>query len=238
MNQKVLVAVFVYNEGYKFRRMLKCFPNHRYYDVLIVDDGSTDGAPDCLKQYNFKIIRNIHNEGLGASIKKAFLYALENKYDIIVIMAGNGKDDPNEIERLLLPIISGGYDFVQGSRFLKEESYRNMPVHRFLATKFIHPFIFSILAGKKVTESTNGFRAFKTSILKDKFIDWKQKWLDGYELEQYLQFKVVHLGYKRIEVPVSKIYPSRERDYTKVKPFSGWWSMIKPLIYLSIGLKH
>lgn len=237
-SSKVLVSLFAYNEGDKLRLTLDRFPAQRPYNVLIVDDGSTDGSLDGVEGRGFILIRNERNLGLGASIKKAFRYALENDYDIIVIMAGNGKDDPNEVDRLVKPIVEDGYDFVQGSRFLKGGAYGNMPLHRLVATRVIHPLIFSLLSGRRVTESTNGFRAFRTSILRDERINWEQSWLDQYELEQYVHFKVIRLGYKRTEVPVSKIYPPGTRDYTKVKAFTGWWSMIKPLVYLAIGVKR
>jgi len=237
-NPRVLVSIFAYNEGDRFRDVLRRFPARRAYDVLVVDDGSSDGTCQGVEESDFKVIRNPHNEGLGASIKKAFRYALEHQYDAIVIMAGNGKDDPNEIELLLQPVLRGGYDFAQGARFLDGGAYGNMPYHRLIATRYIHPLIFSLLSGRRVTESTNGFRAFRTSILRDDRINWRQTWLNQYELEQYLHFKVVRLGYKRIEVPVTKIYPSRSRGYTKVKAFTGWWSMIRPLIYLAAGVKR
>ena len=238
MNLRVLVSLFAYNEGDKLRLTLDRFPAGRFYEVLVVDDGSTDGSLEGVEHRGFTVIHNTRNEGLGASIKKAFRYAIENGYDCIVIMAGNGKDDPNEIARLLQPIANDGCDFVQGSRFLKGGAYGNMPFYRLLATKYVHPLVFSMCSGTLVTESTNGFRAFKTSILRDPRIDWEQLWLDQYELEQYVHFKVATLGYARTEVPVSKIYPSKGQGYTKVKAFSGWWSMLKPLVYLAMGVKE
>jgi dolichol-phosphate mannosyltransferase len=234
----VLASIFVYNEGDKMRRTLDHFPPSRSYDLLVVDDGSTDGSLDNIERHNLTLIRNERNLGLGASIKKAFRYALDHGYKVIVILAGNGKDDPNEIDRLLEPILNGEADFVQGSRFLEGGAYGNMPLQRLLATKYIHPLVFSVLSGRRVTESTNGFRAFKTSILRDARIDWEQDWLDQYELEQYLHFKVLRLNYHRVEVPVSKVYPTKGRGYTKVKAITGWWSMIKPLVYLAAGLKR
>jgi dolichol-phosphate mannosyltransferase len=235
---QVLVSLFAFNEGEKLEMTLKRFGAERLYDVLIVDDGTTDGSLDAVEARGFHVVRNGRNLGLGASIKKAFRYALKNDYQILVIMAGNGKDDPNEIDRLVEPITKGDFDFVQGSRFLKGGAYGNMPLIRLLATKIVHPTIFSVLSRHRVTESTNGFRAFKTSILCDKRINWEQDWLDQYELEQYLHFKVVRLGYKRTEVAVSKIYPTKGPGYTKVKAFVGWWSMIKPLVCLAAGVKR
>ncbi|MFX1504339.1 MAG: glycosyltransferase family 2 protein, partial [Promethearchaeota archaeon] len=141
-----------------------------------------------------------------------------------------------EILRLLRPIIKENYDFIQGSRFLKGGSYGKMPFYRILATR-IHPLLFSIITRKRVTESTNGFRAMKLSIFKDSRINIWQDWLRKYELEPYLYYKVIKLGYKIKEVPVSKIYPPKELGYTKMKPITGWWSIFKPLILLALGLR-
>lgn len=235
---RVLVSLFAFNEGERLRATLAAFPRQREYDVLVVDDGTTDGSTVALEDYGIILRQNPRNEGLGASIRSACHYALAHGYDVLVIMAGNGKDDPRQIERLLQPLREGRADFVQGSRFLPGGSFGNMPWHRVLATRIVHPLLFSMLSGTRVTESTNGFRALRTSILRDARIDWQQAWLDQYELEQYLHFKVVRLGYRRLEVPVTKQYPATRRGYTKVKPISGWWSMIKPLVYLACRIRR
>ncbi len=235
-DSRVLVSLFAYNEGDKLRELLQRFPVRRPYDVLIVDDGSTDGSVPADPGPGIVVLSNERNQGLGASIRRAFRHALEKGYDAIVIMAGNGKDDPNEIERLLEPL-GRGFDFVQGSRFLPGGHFSNMPFYRLVATKYVHPIVFSLLAGARVTESTNGFRAFKTSILRDPRINWEQDWLNTYELEQYVHFKTVRLGYRRTEVPVSKVYPTTG-EYTKVKAITGWWSMLKPLIWLALGIRR
>jgi dolichol-phosphate mannosyltransferase len=234
---RVLVSLFAFNEGEKFANTLARFPAARSYDVLIVDDGSSDGSTDDISDA-FVLLRNDRNIGLGASIKRAFRYALEHDYEILVIMAGNGKDDPGEIPRLLEPILEHGYDFVQGSRFLPGGGFSNMPFYRVVATRFVHPLVFSLFVRRLVTETTNGFRAFRTQILRDSRIDWEQDWLDMYELEQYVHFKVCRLGYARKEVPVSKAYPPKGQPYTKVKAITGWWSMVKPVVFLGLGLRR
>jgi hypothetical protein len=98
--------------------------------------------------------------------------------------------------------------------------------------------IFSIAAGKRVTESTNGFRAFRTALLRDPRIDWKQDWLDRYELEPYLMLKAIVLGYRHVEVAVTKIYPLHTLGYTKMRPFIDWWSIIRPVVYVGLGWKQ
>lgn len=234
---KILVTTFAFNEGIKIQRTLERFPSTRNYDVLVIDDGSNDHSLDHVHQYGAHIVRHEKNRGIGASIRTMFTYALSHNYDIAVILAGNDKDDPLEIPRLLEPILNEGYDFVQGSRYLPDGNYGNMPLYRQIATKHVHPGFFSIITGQKITDSTNGFRAIRLSILQDNRINLDQDWLDKYELEPYLFYKAIRLGYKVKEVPVTKIYPPKELGYTKMKPLTGWWSILRPLFLLGFGLK-
>jgi dolichol-phosphate mannosyltransferase len=234
---KILAAAFAYNEGEKIHRTLARHPAERSYDLLVMDDGSTDGSLRNPPVDNLIVLRNEKNQGIGSAMKRVFEYSLENDYDVLVIQAGNDKDEPDEIPRLLEPILSDEADFVQGSRFLPGGGYGNTPAYRILATRFVHPLIFSLCVRKRVTETTNGFRAFRTAILRDPHIQWRQTWLDNYELEPYLLYKVIQLGYRHREVPVTKIYPAQSFGYTKMRPVIGWWSILRPVIYLGLGLK-
>ena len=92
-------------------------------------------------------------------------------------------------------------------------------------------------ARKWVTESTNGFRAVHRRVLADPRIDLSQAWLDQYELEPYLYLRAIQLGYRTTEVPVTKIYPPKHLGQTKMKPLTGWWSILRPLVYVGVGLR-
>jgi dolichol-phosphate mannosyltransferase len=231
---RVLAAAFAYNEGEKIRRTIARHPADRSYDLLVHDDGSTDGALDDTPA-DVIVLRNPVNQGIGAAMKRVFQYALDHDYDVVVMQAGNDKDDPLEIPRLLEPLLNNTADFVQGSRYLG--TFGNMPAYRVVATRIVHPLIFSLAARKRVTESTNGFRAFRTAILRDPRIDWRQEWLDRYELEPYLMLKAIRLGYRHVEVAVTKIYPKHALGYTKMRPFIDWWSITRPVVYLGLGLR-
>ena len=126
---------------------------------------------------------------------------------------------------------------MQGSRFLKGGYYEKMPLYRLLATRYIYPFLFSFFSRSKITDCTNGFRAIKIDIFQDKRINLNQDWLNKYELEPYLFYKAIALGYKVKEVPVSKIYPPRKLGYSKMRPVIDWWSILKPIFLLGFKIR-
>jgi len=240
---KILVCPIAFNENVKLKnvieRFLKCSVRNKV-DYLVVDDCSEDGTSELINSCSGQgvmTIRHQQRQGVGAAIRTAIKFAREKKYEALVIMAGNDKDDPQQISNLIDPIFNEGYDFVQGSRYLgKNGTGGDMPFYRKLATR-AHPIIMSIITRRKVTDSTNGFRAFKLSIFDDKNIDIDQAWLDKYELEPYLMYKAIKLGYRFKEAGVTKIYPSRKLGYTKMRPVTGWWSIVRPLIFLGLGIK-
>ena len=231
----MLATAPVFNEEKKIGDVVKRVPLDVVDETLIVDDGSTDSSPHIARKLGATVISLGRTVGVGAAIKTAFDYAVSKGYDVIVVMAGNNKDSPEEIPLLLDPIAEGRSDFVQGSRFLERSSnFGDMPYYRRLATR-VHPLLFSLIARRKVTESTNGFRAIRTSVLRDPRIDLRREWLNGYELEPFLYLRAIRLGYRTSEVAVTKIYPPKKLGQTKMKPITGWWQMLRPLAYVATG---
>ena len=236
MNPSVIVAVLTYNEGEKLRRLVGRFPQTADYQVVFVDDGSTDDTPRFLESTDFNVIHHAENLGVGAGIRSAAEYGRTNGFDVIVIMAANGKMLPEEIPRLLEPILDGRADYVQGSRNLEGGQSPNLPLFRKVAIR-LFTMIVNVVLGFKGTDVTCGFRAYRLSLLEDPDIDISQSWLGRYEMEYYLHYKAVKKGYRVVEVPVSMVYPEGDRNYSKIKPFAGWWSMVRPWIFLVLGLK-
>ncbi|MBL8013133.1 MAG: glycosyltransferase family 2 protein [Candidatus Omnitrophica bacterium] len=243
MNQKILVCPVAFNENVKIKRVIERFlksPARPGLDYLIVDDCSTDDTTDIIKSYASQGVRTIKHEkrsGVGAAIRTAIRYAQKNGYEVLVIMAGNDKDNPDEIPNVIGPIIKDGYDFVQGSRYYgKKGTGGDMPFYRKVATK-LYPLVFSMCVGRRLTDTSNGFRAFRLSLFKDARFNIDQDWLNQYELEPYLLYKSITLGYKFTEAFVTKIYPPKKLGYTKMKPITGWWSIFRPLVFLRLGIK-
>ena len=236
---RVLVAVFCYNECLKIERTLGKFSVQRDYHLVVMDDGSTDETRSLVERFpGIEIVRHVQNRGVGAAIRTINQFARERGFDVIVHVAGNGKDDPTLIPTLLQPIAKEGADYVQGSRYLNGGRHEGMPMYRVFSTQYVHPLLFSLIAGRKITDSTNGFRAFRTSLLADPRINLDQDWLNKYELEPYFLYKSIKLGYRVVEVPVTKIYPPKELGYTKMKPITGWWSILRPIFLLGLRIKQ
>jgi len=235
---KTLVCAFAYNENEKIKKVIQStlyakLHTKYQWDFLVADDGSTDESLDQIPK-GVLILKNNKRSGIGNMMKKVFQYVIDNKYDAIICMAGNYKDLPSEIDRLIEKA-EEGYDFVQGSRYMKGGLYAGMPISRIIATKWIHPLLCSFVSGKRLTESTNGFRLIKTNVLLDKRIDWKQSWLNQYQLEPYVLIKAIQLGYKHTEVPVSKLYPTKTT--TKMTGFQPYWDMVEAPICLMLGVR-
>jgi dolichol-phosphate mannosyltransferase len=234
----VLLIAPALNEGAKIGEVVRRTPRDVVDTILVIDDGSTDGTAAVARSQGAEIISFDRVYGAGFAIRRGFDEARRRGFDIVVVIAGNNKDAPEEITRLLDPICDAGYDFVMGSRFLAGGRYGgDMPVYRKLATR-LHPFLVSLCCGRKVTESSNGYRAMKVSVLDDPRIDLCQSWLQGYQLEVYLLIKLLHLGYRTTEVPVSKVYPSRATGNTKMRPIVDWWNMLVPILVVGLGIER
>jgi dolichol-phosphate mannosyltransferase len=234
-DRRVIGLVPVFDEEQKIGSVLERIPADVVDEVVVIDDGSSDGSAAVARSHGATVISLGRTVGVGAALRTGYEYAASHGFDIAVVMAGNNKDSPEEIPDLLDPIVNGRADFVQGSRWRNaERNFGAMPRYRKIATR-LHPLLFSAVARRRITDSTNGFRALLVEMLRDPRLDLTPPWLDGYELEPYLFLRVIRLGYRVVEVPVTKVYPPRHLGQTKMRPVFDWWSILRPLVYAATG---
>jgi dolichol-phosphate mannosyltransferase len=236
-----IVILPAYNEEGKIGRVvtkvLRDPPPGLVETCLVVDDGSRDRTVGEAREAGAQVLVKAANGGVGSAIREGLLHARAGGYQIAIVMAGDDQDVPAEIPAVLEPILSGGYDFVQGSRRLHGLRTTNMPLFRRVTT-WIYSLIFRLATGFPCTDGTNGFRAFRLSVLDDPRIVLDQRWLDTYELEPYLFYRVARGGYRVCEAPVTKHYHKGVLSYSKMVPIRDWWRILRPLVYLRLGLRR
>jgi dolichol-phosphate mannosyltransferase len=240
---KIIAITCVYRDTSNILKVLSKFPKKTVDEIFMVVDCADKNDLEEIEKTTaktetpLKIISHEERKGVGNAIREGIEYALRSGYDIAVLFAGNNKDDPREIPRLLRPILNEGYDYVQGSRFLPGGRHIKNPMLRGMFSR-LFPFAWTFFTKVRCTDVTNGFRAYRTRIFNDERINVWQDWLNGYGLEYYVHYKVLTLGYKFKEVPVSKVYPHRHRGgYSRISPFRDWWQIVGPLVYLKLGFR-
>jgi dolichol-phosphate mannosyltransferase len=235
--RSVVAIAPVFDEEAKIGDVVRRVPRDVVDEILVVDDGSTDDSVSVARREGAVTISLGSTVGVGAAIRVGYRYAVEHGFDIAVVMAGNNKDHPEEIPKLLEPIVAGAADLVQGSRWLGNVGdLGEMPTYRRLATR-LHPALFNLISGATMTDTTNGFRAASRALLSDPALNLDQEWLDAYELEVYLLYRARKIGYNVVEVAVTKTYPPKDLGQTKMRPIVGWWSILRPLVLLGLRIK-
>ena len=241
---KILAIIPVYRDVAAAVKVLKRFRSEYVNTIFLVVDAPTKDEEKLMRQVVERIstpvtiVVNEKRKGVGCAIRNGIDYGIANSFDIAVVMAGNDKDSPQEIPRLLAPLLTDGFEYVQGSRFLSGGRKVNNPFFRKVFSR-TYPFVWNILTRKRCSDVTNGFRAYRLTLFTDPRINIWQSWLDEYELEYYVHYKALTLGYKVKEVPVSKVYGQNHKGgYSQISPFRDWWKIVSPLIYLRLGVKN
>lgn len=232
------VCIPVINEG---KRLLKQLGEMRILtkniDILVLDAGSTDGStdPDILKKHQVRALLTKTGPGkLGAQLRMGYFYALQQGYQGIITIDGNNKDNSSAIP-LFMQKLDQGYDFVQGSRYIKGGKAVNTPFTRLIAMKLIHIPVISLLAGFKYTDTTNGYRGYSRKLLQDPGVNPFRNIFNTYELLAYLSVIAPKLKYRVTEVPVTRSYPKQGKTPTKISFLSGNLNLLKILLNLALG---
>ncbi|MFB2623831.1 glycosyltransferase family 2 protein [Methanothermobacter sp. KEPCO-1] len=150
---RIVTVIPAFNEERAVESVVRGALEHG--DVILVDDGSTDGTAELGEAAGARVIRHPENLGKGAALKTGIRAALEGDYDVIVFMDADGQHDPSLIPQLA-SAVNGG-DFIIGSRFLGNK-HDSMPLHRQLSNR-ITTWILRMATGYEITDSQSGFRA-------------------------------------------------------------------------------
>jgi hypothetical protein len=226
---RFVICVFVLNENGRLHRQLAAMqPYLAGVDLAIADGGSTDGsvAADVLKPFGVTAVLVKRGPGkLSAQMRMAFHWALESGYDGVIVMDGNGKDGPEAIPAFARKLADGD-DHVQGSRFIPGGISENLPRSRWWGLKLLHVPLIRWAAGFRYTDTTNGFRAYSRRLLEDPRVAPLRDLFTTYELHYYLAIRAARLGFRVVEIPVARRYPSHGPIPTKISPVRGGLKVI------------
>lgn len=155
-DSSVLVAIPAYNEGPTIGSVVL---KARQFatEVVVVDDGSSDDTAETAALAGAHVIRHARNLGKGLAIRSAWLYAREKAPDALVLIDGDHQHDPNDIPRLVGPILSGQSDVVLGVRWGKTSG---MPMYRRVGKRALDYATAAATRNGLLTDSQSGYRVF------------------------------------------------------------------------------
>lgn len=239
-NSKYCILIPIINEGERIKTELEraCKKGiGRLCDIVICDGGSNDGSTneELLKSLGVNTLLVKRDTGKqSAQLRMGMYWALKRGYDGIITIDGNNKDSIESVPAFV-DKLKQGYDFVQGSRFMKGGKEENTPKIRKFAVKVLHAPLISNTAGKKYTDTTNAFRAYSKKYLENPLVDPFRDIFKTYELLAYLSVRADQLGLRTCEIPVERVYPKNEKAPTKISPFKGNLELLKILILNFFG---
>jgi glycosyltransferase involved in cell wall biosynthesis len=232
------VVVFVINEGERVRAQARAMaPLAERVDIVVADGGSTDNslALDSLGAFRLHALLIKRGPGkLSAQMRMAIAFALDEGYEGIVVIDGNGKDDIGAIPKFL-ELLDAGYDHIQGSRYVPGGQGINTPVSRTLGVRLLHAPLISAAAGARYTDTTNGFRAYSRRFLTDPRVQPLRDIFVAYELHYYLAIRAARLGFRVTETPVTRRYPKTGKTPTKISPVKGNLLVLRTLAAAVFG---
>jgi len=226
-NRSLSVVIPAYNEeknleGILFRTEKALEALNMPYEVIVVDDGSTDKTRFLAERHKVTLISNVGNCGKGHALRRGFENA---RGELVIMMDADGSHKPEDIKCLIVPLLNGA-DIVMGSRFKgKREKDSTKKLH-ILGNKLFNLLI-RILTKQYITDSQTGFRAFKRKVLEETEIT-----CSGYTVETELTVKTLKNGFIVHEEPIT--FEKRNHGCSHLNPLWDGIKILKMIILTSI----
>jgi len=215
---RVLVVIPAYREEKSIGAVVTAVREHFPYNVLVVNDGSPDDTSAAARGAGAIVLDLPCNLGIGGAVQAGFLYARDRGYGAVARIDGDGQHDPQDIGRVLEPILNGNADAVIGSRFLGETGYRGS-IPRIFGIGFFRALV-NLFTGYRVTDPTSGFFAINRRLIEFYSVHYPA---DYPEVDAYI---LMHrLKARAVEVPVRM--HARAEGKSSITTFRAMYYMVK-----------
>ena len=202
----VCILIPVYNERKEIGRLVESL-KRKSFDVVVIDDGSTDDSGKAAQEQGAVVIGHDQKQGKGRSLRDGFEYILkENKYDGVVTIDGDGQHDIGDIEQFLVQAQEHPESIITGTRMTNPQG---MPPVRLWTNRLMSGLI-SFLCRQKIPDTQCGFRLISASVLQPLKLT-----CDDFQIETEVLIKAAKLGFKIYSVPIKTIYRG---EASKINP--------------------
>jgi len=225
-DKSVCVVVPAYNEATQIGKVIETMPD--YIDqIVVVDDCSKDETVEVVKQYKeenvkTRLIEHEVNQGVGGAIATGYKWARDNGFDVAVVMAGDGQMDPDDLGKIIEPVVSGSADYSKGNRLFYGDAWSMIPHYRYLGNSFLS-LMTKIASGYwHITDSQSGYTAISLIALKRIDLDGIYK---NYGMPNDFLIKLNQFDFRVRDIHIKPVYNIGEKSgirLIKVIPRISW----------------
>ena len=214
----VLIIIPTYNEIENIENIIISTINlYPTINILIVDDNSPDltfkKVEDLMLKFKDQLflLKKLKKEGLGTAYIAGFKWALKNKFNYVFEMDADLSHNPEDIKRILEPMLENNYDISIGSRYINGINVVNWPLSRIILSYTASLYV-RLITRMKIKDSTSGYICYKKSVLES--IDLDNIKFTGYAFQIEMKYKSYLKNFKIIEVPI--IFSDRKFGISKL----------------------
>jgi glycosyltransferase involved in cell wall biosynthesis len=214
---RMCVLIPIYNEGKTIGALVKNL-KARKFDVVVINDGSTDGGGEKAAAEGAKVLTNSSKLGKGGSLKSGFEYILSQNYDAVLTMDGDAQHDVDDLDQFLVVAIDHPESVITGNRMVDA---KNMPRVRFFTNKLMS-WLISMVCGQNIPDTQCGYRYIHSKILRELKLVSRD-----FEIETEILIKSSRKGYKIYSVPIKTIY---QDEVSHIHPLKDTYRFIRYLL--------
>ncbi|MCC7517910.1 MAG: polyprenol monophosphomannose synthase [Verrucomicrobiae bacterium] len=216
-SQRILLVIPTYNERENLPRLVERIPPAPATDLLFVDDRSSDGTAEWIRELQVRrpgthLLERPGKMGLGTAYVAGFAWALERGYDLVFEMDADLSHDPSEIPNFVRRA-NNGADLVVGSRYLDGIRIINWPLRRLFLSRFASAYT-RFWTGLPLTDPTSGFKCFRREALAA--LDLSRIRSNGYAFQIEVSYYLWKKGFHLAEVPI--VFTDRHQGVSKMDP--------------------